>query len=112
MEERERGVTSAEMRSEESDMSALGGACEMTSRGASPSLQGGPEWRPGGNRSDLSIRNIVEKRFSLTCVSQTGYIHASSERVLKGSMPMAKKKATKKSAKKPAKKSKKKSARG
>ena len=45
--ERERGVTSAEMRSEESDMSALGGACEMTSRGASPSLQGETErlWR-------------------------------------------------------------------
>ena len=40
MEERERGVTSAEVRSEQSDMSALGGACEATSTTGSVSSAG------------------------------------------------------------------------
>ena len=40
VEERERGVTSAEVRSEQSDMSALGGACEATSTTGSVSSAG------------------------------------------------------------------------
>ena len=59
MEERERGVTSAEVRSEQSDMSALGGACEATSTTGSVSSAGWMELsgslrasKPGG--SELS----------------------------------------------------------